>query len=56
MGANLTGRFETRRDAEMAVERLVQEHGVDRGSILFAPWGMPTVRASGRPGPTLPRR
>ncbi len=39
MGANLTGRFETRRDAEMAVERLVQEHSVDRGKILIAPVG-----------------
>lgn len=39
MGANLNGLFETRRDAEMAVERLVQEHGVDRGLILIAPVG-----------------
>ncbi len=39
MAAKLTGMFETRRDAEMAVERLVQEYGVDRGLILIAPAG-----------------
>jgi hypothetical protein len=39
MAAKLTGLFETRRDAEMAVERLVQEHGVDRSLVLIAPVG-----------------
>ncbi|WP_375457055.1 hypothetical protein [uncultured Methylobacterium sp.] len=29
--------FETRRDAEMAVEHLVQEHGVDRAAVTIAP-------------------
>ncbi len=39
MGMKLTAQFETRRDAEMAVERLVQEHEVDRDSILVSPVG-----------------
>lgn len=39
MGANLTGRFETRRDAEMAVERLVQEHGLERTDIFIVAAG-----------------
>ena len=39
MGSNLSGRFETRRDAEMTVERLVQEYGVDRADIVVAPVG-----------------
>ena len=33
MNTILKGEFETRREAEMTVERLVQEHGVDRGCI-----------------------
>ena len=39
MGATLTGEFETRREAEMTVERLVQEYGIDRGAILVAAAG-----------------
>lgn len=39
MAATLNGRFETRRDAEMAVERLVQEHGIERTDIFIAPVG-----------------
>lgn len=35
----IEGRFETRRDAEMTVERLVQEHGIDRSAILIAAEG-----------------
>ena len=31
--------FDTRRDAEMAVERLVQEFGIDRSAIMVAPEG-----------------
>lgn len=34
MGATLRGHFETRRDAEMVVERLVQEHGIERTDII----------------------
>lgn len=32
----VSGSFATRRDAEMAVERLVQEHGIDRDGIFIA--------------------
>ncbi|KPF67603.1 hypothetical protein IP69_12910 [Bosea sp. AAP35] len=39
MSASLTGQFDTRRDAEMAVERLVQEHGIERADIVVAPVG-----------------
>ena len=39
MTTKLTGYFETRRDAEMSVERLVQEYGVGRGKILVAAAG-----------------
>ncbi|WP_062018571.1 hypothetical protein [Aureimonas sp. AU4] len=34
MSTTLTALFETRRDAEMTVERLVQEHGVERSDIF----------------------
>lgn len=33
MTHTITGLFTTRREAEMAVERLVQEHGLDRSRI-----------------------
>ena len=33
MTQTITGLFDTRREAEMAVERLVQEHGLDRNRI-----------------------
>jgi hypothetical protein len=33
MMQTITGLFDTRREAEMAVERLVQEHGLDRNCI-----------------------
>jgi hypothetical protein len=39
MSTILTGYFETRREAEMSVERLVQEYGVDRSRILVAAAG-----------------
>ncbi|TVV74511.1 hypothetical protein [Sphingomonas solaris] len=39
MGTTLTGTFETRRDAEMAVERLVQEFGVERADVFLAAAG-----------------
>ena len=35
-----TARFETRREAEMAIERLVQTHGFDRGAIEVVAVGM----------------
>jgi len=39
MSTTLTGTFDTRRDAEMAVERLVQEVGLERTDIFLAPIG-----------------
>lgn len=39
MSNRFKGRFETRREAEMTVERLVQEHGIDRTAILVAAEG-----------------
>jgi len=36
MGTTLTATFETRRDAEMTVERLVQEHGIERTDVFIA--------------------
>ena len=33
MTKTLSAEFDTRRDAEMSVEHLVQEHGLDRGAI-----------------------
>lgn len=39
MPTTLEGKFDTRRDAEMAVERLVQEHGIDRKAVFVSPEG-----------------
>lgn len=39
MGTTLNATFETRREAEMTVERLVQEHDVDRTDIFVAAAG-----------------
>ena len=39
MSQTLKTTFATRRDAELAVERLVQEHGVERSDIFIAPEG-----------------
>lgn len=39
MSETLTAKFNSRRDAEMVVERLVQEHGVERTVIFVAPEG-----------------
>ena len=36
MGTTLTATFETRRKAEMTVERLVQEHDIERTDIFIA--------------------
>ena len=35
MSTTLSGKFETRREAEMTVERLVQEHGIERTDIFI---------------------
>ena len=39
MGATLKATFETRREAEMTVERLVQEHGIERTDVFIAATG-----------------
>jgi len=39
MGTTLNATFATRREAEMTVERLVQEHEVDRTDIFIAAAG-----------------
>lgn len=39
MPTTLQGQFDTRREAEMTVERLVQEHGIDRAAITIAATG-----------------
>jgi hypothetical protein len=39
MTTTLKGRFNTRREAELTVERLVQEYGIDRAAILVAAAG-----------------
>lgn len=35
----LTGKFDTRREAEMTVERLVQQFDIDRAKVVVAPDG-----------------
>ncbi len=37
MSKTLAAEFETRRDAEMTVEHLVQEHGMNPKAIVIAP-------------------
>lgn len=39
MGTTLKATFETRREAEMTVERLVQEYGIERTDIFVAAEG-----------------
>ena len=39
MQRKITGQFSTRRDADLAVERLVQELGIDRSSVSVGPRG-----------------
>jgi len=39
MSTSLTATFEDRRDADMAVEHLVQEYGIERGDIVIAAAG-----------------
>lgn len=39
MGTTLNATFENRRESEMTVERLVQEHGVDRADIFIVAAG-----------------
>ena len=37
MPATISADFDTRRDAEMAVEHIVQEHGFDRAMVAISP-------------------
>ncbi len=37
MSKTITSRFRSRRDAETAVEHLVQEHGIDRAAVRILP-------------------
>ncbi len=37
MPKTLVAEFETRREAEMTIERLSQEHGIDPGAISIVP-------------------
>lgn len=39
MATRLTAQFETRRQADMTVERLVQEYGIDRAAIAVTATG-----------------
>lgn len=39
MSTTLTAQFETRRDAEMTIERLVQEYNIERTDIFVAAAG-----------------
>ena len=39
MGKTLNATFATRRETEMTVERLVQEHGIDRADVFVAAAG-----------------
>ena len=40
MDRNIVAKFDTRRDAETAVEHLVQEHGIERADISIRGPGM----------------
>jgi hypothetical protein len=40
VSTTLIGRFKTRRDAEMAVEHMVQEHGLERTDIFISAAGV----------------
>ena len=39
MGSTLKATFETRREAEMTVERLVQEYGIERTDVFISATG-----------------
>lgn len=39
MGTSVTGKFRSREDADSVIERLVQEHGIERADIFVAPAG-----------------
>jgi hypothetical protein len=39
MERTVSGQFSSRRDAELAVEHVVQEHGIDRDDVFIQPMG-----------------
>ena len=50
MRTTLNASFATRREAEMTVERLVQEHGIDRADIFIATAGSENTAGNARAG------
>lgn len=48
--AAIKGEFDTRRQAEMAIERLVQEHGLDRQAITVTAAGAANTTGTARAG------
>lgn len=53
MSTNVTGRFNSRQEAETVVERLVQEHGFDRTDIFIAAVGTDNTAGNESSGPDL---
>lgn len=54
MAARLAAQFETRRQAEMTIERLVQEYGVDRTAITVMAAGAANTAGLERAGSDNP--
>jgi len=54
MDRSLTGRFDTRREAELAIEHLVQEHGVPRDRVSVLPLGNSNTAGTRPAGSDLP--
>lgn len=50
MNTTLTATFETRREAEMTVERLVQEYGIERTDVFIAAEGIENSAGTGQAG------
>ena len=50
MSTTIIGTFATRREADMAVERLVQEHGIERTDIFIAADGDDNTAGEERAG------
>jgi hypothetical protein len=57
METTIIGTFETRREAELAVEHVVQEHGVQRTDVFIQPVGQANsagTRAAGADAKVAP--
>lgn len=54
MSQTIKSTFATRRDAELAIEHLVQEHGVERTDIFVAPAGAENSAGEAISGSDLP--